>query len=227
VTPPPDQLAIGLAKIALALKHHDEARSGPRGLSATQGRILAHLHGATGRRRVGVGDLARELAVRPPTISASVAALVRKGLVRRRSSSEDGRAVELGLTARGRREAGRFRDWPDGLRESLGETSAEERGVLLRFVTRMIRAMQVRGELPVSRMCATCAYFRPHVHASASAPHHCDFVGAPFGDAALRLDCPDHEEAAAGRHEPAWAAFSAASTSNDPNDPDDPAEVPS
>jgi hypothetical protein len=48
-------------------------------------------------------------------------------------------------------------------------------------------------------MCVTCACFQPHRHAEAAAPHHCDFVDAAFGDAALRIDCVDHEETTEAR----------------------------
>jgi hypothetical protein len=61
----------------------------------------------------------------------------------------------------------------------------------------MIGALQQRGEIPVSRMCPTCRFFRPHVHDDPVRPHHCAFVDAPFGDAQLRIECDDHEDAPA------------------------------
>ena len=56
-------------------------------------------------------------------------------------------------------------------------------------------ALQEARAIPVQRMCLTCRHFRPHVHDDPARPHHCAFVDAAFGDAALRLDCADHETA--------------------------------
>jgi hypothetical protein len=50
------------------------------------------------------------------------------------------------------------------------------------------------------------------MYPGADAPHHCAFVNAAFGAAALRLDCADHEEAGpeeAARNSQIFAAPSA------------------
>ncbi|MCY1144320.1 hypothetical protein OWR29_40535 [Actinoplanes sp. Pm04-4] len=45
-------------------------------------------------------------------------------------------------------------------------------------------------------MCLTCRFFVPEAHPeSPGHPHHCNFVDAAFGDAELRVTCPDHETA--------------------------------
>jgi len=50
----------------------------------------------------GVASLAESLAVTPPTATRMCDRLVRKGLVRRRTSNEDRRQVRLSVTAAGR-----------------------------------------------------------------------------------------------------------------------------
>lgn len=72
----------------------------------------------------------------------------------------------------------------------------------------LIRALQVARGIPVQRMCVTCAHFRPHAHDDADEPHHCAFVDAAFGDAALRIDCGDHEDALEEKRDSLWARFS-------------------
>lgn len=57
--------------------------------------ILATQNGAT------MGELARVLRVRPPTISKTIARLTQQGLVERHSSEQDGRVVRVHLTAAG------------------------------------------------------------------------------------------------------------------------------
>jgi hypothetical protein len=92
---------------------------------------------------------------------------------------------------------------------AVDELTPAEQEVFLRGLVKMIRTLQERGEIPVSRMCVTCRYFRPNVHPDLSTPHHCAFVDAPFGDRQLRLECADHEPAPVEQAERAWARFEA------------------
>lgn len=71
----------------------------------------------------------------------------------------------------------------------------------------MIRTLQERGEVPVSRMCVTCGHFRAHALPGAARPHHGARVDAPFGDRAWRLDCADHEAAPEEQAERAGERF--------------------
>jgi hypothetical protein len=71
----------------------------------------------------------------------------------------------------------------------------------------MIRPLQQGGEIPVSRMCLTCRFFRPHEHDDPAQPHHCAFVDAPFGHGQRRLDCADHQPASPALSDAAWEAF--------------------
>lgn len=196
--PLPHRLAEGLARISLALRSQGRARSHRAGLSPTQAQILIELARSEPAR---LEELARALAVRPPTASEAVDALVRKGLVRRGRQRTDRRALALSLSARGRRLAARLSQWPDFLAEAIDGLSQAEQVVFHRALIKMIRALQQRGLIPVARMCVDCDYFRPNVHADPAAPHHCDFLDAPFGDAGLRIGCPDFR---AARSETAW-----------------------
>lgn len=186
--------ATGLAKIGLLLRHHAWQERGQTGLTPTQGQILAHVRARPG---LGVGELAKALAVTSPTVSDAVSALEAKGLVARGRSPRHPRAIELMVTPSGARAAERAAGWPDTLLAAVDVLAPDEQAALLRGLTKMIRALQERGEIPVARMCVTCRFFRPNVHAGA-APHHCAFVDAPFGDRELRLDCADHDPSPPG-----------------------------
>lgn len=204
---PHANVVTGLAKIGMAVRAEAWRRGEATGLTPTQAQILAHL-AARGPARVG--RLAEDLAVTQPTASQAVDALARKGLVERRPDPADRRAARLHLTAAGRRAAEAAPAWPDALLEAVDALDAAEQAVFLKGLTKMIRALQTRGAIPVQRMCATCRHFRPHAHADATRPHHCAFVDAAFGDAALRLDCGDHVEADADAQASAWARFQTA-----------------
>jgi hypothetical protein len=75
--------------------------------------------------------------------------------------------------------------------------SVQEQVALLTALVKLIRALQLQGEIPVARMCVSCEHFRPHAYAESDQPHHCGFYNAAFGDQAFRLDCPEYVEAPA------------------------------
>jgi hypothetical protein len=154
-------------------------------------------------------EIAAAMAVKPATATVAVQALERKGLVRKTPDPRDARARVIALTTNGQREAERAAGWSDFLLGAVDELSPDEQEVFLRGLVKMIRTLQERGEIPVSRMCVTCRYFRPHVHADPSPPHHCAFVDAPFGNRQLRLECADHEPAPVEQAQRAWERFAA------------------
>jgi DNA-binding MarR family transcriptional regulator len=207
---PPDEplagrVTTGLAKVGIALKQQAWAEAGGRGLTPTQGQVLALLRANPGGLRLGA--LARQLGVTAPTASDSVAALHRKDLVAKAPLAGDGRAVVVRLTPAGTREAAAAAAWPDFLLEAVDELSAAEQAAFLRALVTMIRTLQERGRIPVARMCVSCRFFQPFRHDNPARPHHCAFVDAPFGDGELRLDCPDHAAAPPEQAEATWHTF--------------------
>lgn len=198
----------GLAKIALALRHHAWRQSHPQELTPTQGEVLSQLSRESG---MTLGALAERLGVRASTASEAVAVLEAKGLLRRDRSSEDRRRLQLALTAGGRELAEQVAQWPDFLAQVVEDLEPSEQGQLLRLLQRMIRKLQERGEIPVARMCVSCRFFRPHEHQDPDRPHHCAFVDLPFGDRDLRIDCAEHEPATGAEAEGLWRRFSTSS----------------
>jgi DNA-binding MarR family transcriptional regulator len=199
------RVTTGLAKVGLALKHQAWAEAGGRGLTPTQGQVLALLRANPAGLRLGA--LAGLLGVTAATTSDSVAALHRKGLVEKLPLAADRRAVLVRLTPAGVREAAAAAAWPDFLLEAVDELSGAEQAAFLRGLVTMIRTLQDRGRIPVARMCVSCRFFQPFRHPDPALPHHCAFVDAPFGDGGLRLDCPDHDAAPAELAARSWTAF--------------------
>lgn len=198
----PERVATGLAKIGLALRSEAWQQATGRGLTPTQGQILDLLR----RRAAGLRltEVAALLGVTTATASDAVRALAEKGLVSKRRRAEDARALAVTLTARGRREATRASGWPDFLSAAVDALPAPEQSTLLVALVKIIRSLQEHGRIPVSRMCLTCRFFRPHAHRDAARPHHCLFVDSPFGDRSFRLECVDHQPAPAGEVQEAW-----------------------
>lgn len=195
------RIAQGLHKVGIALKSHEWAESGPAGLTPTQGEILAILE-ARGPQRLS--EVAAQLAVTPATASDAVSALAAKGFVVKRKAAGDARALAIGLTARGKQRARRAAQWPGVLAGAVDSLSPGEQEVFHRGLIKMIRTLQDRGQIPVARMCVNCTFFRPGVYPGLPSPHHCDFVGAAFGDGDLRIDCTDFKPAATAEGWQQW-----------------------
>jgi DNA-binding MarR family transcriptional regulator len=68
------------------------------GLTVAKWRILAVL---ADRGACGFSELAKQTAIQPATLSRFVEALIHERLIRRRRSTEDGRAVTITLTEKG------------------------------------------------------------------------------------------------------------------------------
>jgi DNA-binding MarR family transcriptional regulator len=166
-----------------------------RGLSPIQARFLVHLlhHGDELGR---VGRLAEEFGLSRATVSDAVRTLEAKGLVRRESWPRDGRVATLRLTPAGEEGAVRLSGWADVVEEQLGSFAPEEKEAAMRFLMRLISALQGAGVITVARMCVACRFFRPDAHPGSASRHHCALLDLPLSGADLRTDCPEHEPAA-------------------------------
>ena len=204
--PMPVQVAAGLEKISLAMKSRTWRREGQAGLGPLQRQVLTLLRGKTDHS-AQVSAIARELVVRLPTASEAVATLERKRLVKRYRSHRDGRIVTVELTAKGARACAPAVGIPNQLATAASALTSTEQVAFLKGLMKVIRTLQQQGEISVARMCVSCRFFRPHQHEDAAQPHHCDYVNAPIGDQALRLDCPEYEMASVSQAKESWERF--------------------
>ena len=200
------QLAAGLEKISLAMKSRTWRREGQAGLGPLQRQVLTLLRGKSDHT-AQVSAIAKELVVRLPTASEAVATLERKRLVKRYRSQRDGRIVTVELTARGEKACAPAVGIPNQLADAASALSSAEQVAFLKGLMKVIRTLQQQGEISVARMCVSCRFFRPHQHDDAAQPHHCDYVNAPIGDPALRLDCPEYEAASISQAKESWDRF--------------------
>lgn len=204
--PLPHRLASALSKVSVSLKRRLWRDATMRRISPLQAQVLAFLrrqptHGAT------VSAITQMLGVTMPTASDVIAVQVKRGLLRKFRTEDDGRVFTIMLTARGRRRAEQVMGWPDFLLWAAELLPPEEQESLLRTLIKLIRSIQERGEIPAAKMCVTCTHFRPYAHEDLQRPHHCALVDAPFGDRLIRIDCNEHEPAPPEQQERQWVAF--------------------
>jgi DNA-binding MarR family transcriptional regulator len=73
------------------------------GVTAVQYHLMLHTQGFPGRDWASIGELAERLQSAPHGVVALVSRCEEAGLVRRQDNAQDGRLVEVHLTAKGRR----------------------------------------------------------------------------------------------------------------------------
>ena len=193
-----------LLRLSTAMRSQAWEWAESAGLTPTQGEILVLL--MQRKTPMRLGEIARETALTAATTSDAVSTLETKGLIEKRRTTEDGRALAVKLTARGRTAAKRAQQWPDFLSEAIGTLRDEEQAVFYRMMIKMIRQLEVQGDIPTHRMCVTCKYFEPSKNPKKVA-HRCAALELPIGDAELRLDCPVHEEADSLTQKKTWKIF--------------------
>lgn len=203
------RVTAGLTKIGLVLRSRAWKGAGSAGVTPTQGSALGMLRDAPDGMKLSA--VAKMLGVSAPTASDAMNALVAKGLVIKHAGS-DRRSISLVLSPEGETAADRTREWPEFLTDAVGTLDPGEQALLLRALVKVIRSLQVTGDIPLQRMCVTCRYFQPCAHDDRLNPHHCAYVDAPFGDRHLRLNCAEHADAAAEDQAAAWQVFTACRT---------------
>lgn len=97
--PPPAGLAEGIARLRRALRRGARAADPGNTLAVAQLELLAAIAEQPGSRP---GQLARQLHMRPNTVTTIVNALSARRMVRRVTAEDDRRAVELTVTEAGR-----------------------------------------------------------------------------------------------------------------------------
>jgi DNA-binding MarR family transcriptional regulator len=189
------KLVAALERVGQALRFELREQARRYGLTPTQAQILLRL-ASDPPPRTRVGALAATLDVRQPTVSDAVATLERKGLVERGPDPADARAATLRLTARGRTVADRLDAWDERARAAVRGFPMEGKERSLGLLLDLIAGLQRAGVVGVARTCPTCRFFRPGSRPDGSAAH-CALLDVPLFPADLRLDCPEHEPAAA------------------------------
>lgn len=207
--PLPVRLRKGFERIALVLRADLWTAAGEAGLNPAQAQVLGLLAGRPAGLRPR--DIAAHLAISAASITDTLGALLRKGLVRRDGDPGDARAAIVRATAEGGRLGAELSRAASRVTAALAALPPAAQEELLRTQIALIRQLQAAGAIPLQRMCVSCRHFRPHAHPRAARPHHCAFVDAAIGGRDLRLDCSEHEAADPAVQAAAWTTFAAGS----------------
>jgi DNA-binding MarR family transcriptional regulator len=201
----PQALASALRRLAHLAYTSSWDQWAAQRLTPTQRRILDVV--ASRRESLTLSALARELGVTPATASDSVGALQSKGLVEKRRSQADGRALALMLTNEGQSSVTALAARPDPLQAAFDTLTADEQEVFYRSAIKMISGLQARGALPASRMCMRCRFFEPFREPGSESPHFCNQQSMTLADRQLRLECETHEPGDEAALQAIWEKF--------------------
>ena len=139
------------------------------------------------------GALARYLNATKGTVSQTLNALERKGLVARRPDAASGRVVRLTPTAAGRALAG---DDPLlALADAASALKPEQLDAMTRGLSALLARVQDAHGLKPFGICRTCRHFRPD--ASGGRPHWCALLTEPLSAKDSLAICAEHEPRAA------------------------------
>jgi len=174
------------------------------GLTPTQGEILVLLMQRKGPMRLG--EIARETALTAATTSDAVSTLESKGLVEKRRALDDGRALAVRLTTRGRTAAKRAAQWPDFLSKAVGTLKGDEQSAFYRTLLKTVYLLEAQDSMPAHRMCLTCTHFEASKNPKKT-PHRCELLGITMADTEVRLDCSVYERADATEQKKNWKIF--------------------
>lgn len=133
-------------RIVQVLRQSSRAAEIAIGVSGAQLFVLKALSEAPAQ---SLNALAKRTRTHQSTVSVVVKRLVDRGLVRRATSTRDGRRVELNLTSRGRRLLERAPlAAQDRLIEGIDALSVDDRRALSGALHRLVRAMRLGKDSP-------------------------------------------------------------------------------
>ena len=198
----------GLLRLSTAMRSQAWEWAEGAGLTPTQGEILVLLMQRKGPMRLG--EIARETALTAATTSDAVSTLEGKGLVEKRRALDDGRALAVRLTARGRTAAKRALQWPDFLAKAVGTLRDDEQAVFYRTLLKTIRQLEAQEHIPPHRMCVSASHFEAEQESeedAASLRAAADFDGGYRSASRLfgiRRQLTSPRRRRAGRSSPSW-----------------------
>lgn len=181
------ELPILLERLARIV--HNEAHSG--GLKPTQWEVLRYL-AAANRFSRNPSAVTQYLGMTKGTVSQTITALERKGLVLKKSSNSDRRNVRLELSKSGLR---LLHDDPlKVIQNSCNNLNKASHEKLAQQLNQLLLAMLASREGRPFGVCQSCRYFERN--SPEGAPHRCSLLNVTLTDEDSGKICVEQEAAA-------------------------------
>lgn len=183
----PARIVAAVDRLARGQRAHRQAAAARHGLTLLQMDLLAVLAEGPPPQPV-VGQLAEELAVTQPTVTDSLQALHRKGLVVRQQDPADGRRTTITLSLQGAATADEVAMADQELVDGVAALGPDEQQAALSALLTVIAHHVDSGIISTVRTCLTCHFHRR----TRAGTHHCTLLEIDLPVAELRVNCPDH-----------------------------------
>jgi len=187
---PGSPIAAAIERLARLMRADEHAGD----LNPAQWEALRYLARAN-RFSNSPGALTRYLGATKGTISQTLKALERKGLVSKATREGEKRSVALILTAKGA--AALSHDPWQGLASDVKSLGNKTRRRLAKGLRELLAQELERGRRPSFGLCATCRFFREQGRAAdPRGPHFCMLLEEPLSPLDSTRICVEHEAAA-------------------------------
>ncbi len=181
-----DDILVLFERISRVL--HNDGHAG--GLKPTQWEALRYFSRANRFSR-SPSALTAYLGMTKGTVSQTINALNKKGLIDKTVDDDDRRQVQIDLTTKGLKLLAQ--DPLESLAQSLSKLSGAQRQELHNDLGDFLRTtLRRRDGLPFGA-CKTCRYFKKN--APDGSPHKCGLLEEPLSASDSDLICVEHEKA--------------------------------
>lgn len=135
-------------------------------------------------------SIAEDLNITKATLSDASAALMRKGIIKKRSSRKDKRTTFLTLSRRGNSVLKRIAGIDDTIVRCIKELDDYEKDRAFLLLIKLISSLHSSGLMKIARVCFTCKFFRKNATPSA---HLCSLTGVEHSDRDIMVNCPKYK----------------------------------
>jgi DNA-binding MarR family transcriptional regulator len=142
------------------------------------------------------GALAAYLAATKGTVSQTILALQRKGLIAKTARPGKGRSVAITLTPEGK--AVLARDPWRLISDRILALAERERGVLNDTLFAIVAGVLAENQLNTFGVCRSCRFFKPGgMNGDQEHPHRCGLLNVTLERSDAHLICAEHKPSAA------------------------------
>jgi DNA-binding MarR family transcriptional regulator len=161
--------------------------SSKHGITTLQAELLL-LAGKSNIGDRGVTKTSRMLLVTQPTVSDSISALARKGLIEVSQSDFDKRITRIKLSDKGEKIFRDLQTCIETFKEAIKIFDAESQEDLFKSFMMLTHSLYKLGIVKEARMCLTCRHLLRDAEI-----YYCSLLGVKMTLRELKIDCQDHE----------------------------------
>ncbi len=164
--------------------------SSKHGITVLQAELLL----LAGRNNIGdrgITKTSRMLLVAQPTVSDSISALARKGLIEVSQSDFDKRLTRIKLSDKGEKIIRDLQMCIETFKEAIKMLDVETLEDLFKSLMMLTHNLYKIGIVKEARMCLTCKYLSID-----TGTYYCTLLGVRMSLRELRIDCKDHKPSA-------------------------------